>query len=146
MKISNYVARLSMILLTVLIIAGCSSTNPAVTLSDIPILPDLTIYEGAEETTFDTLISALQQAFEVQAAKIEVQYYWMPETVTWEQVEQFYQMVFADTNWTAVKAGETFNTACWTRKSRAGKQVLVISAVPIVSSAEHILVLILVLP
>ena len=146
MKISNCVARLSMILLTMLITTGCGSTSPPVTLSDMPIPPDLTVYEGAEETTFDTLIIALKQAFEVQVKKTEIQYYWMPETVTWGQVEQFYQRAFTDTDWTADKGSDTLNTACWSRKSSAGKQVLVISAIPIASSAGHVLVLILVLP
>ncbi len=145
MRVFNIVDRFSIVVLALLILAGCSSAGPPVSLSQIPVPPDLAVYEGAEESTFDTLIIALEQAFEIQPQKADIQYYWMPEAITWEQVEQFYQSALANTDWT-IKEPAAFNIARWMRDSSAGKQVFVVSAIPISAGEGHILVVILASP
>ena len=132
-----------------LLLGGCKSTsvlaeNQLINIGQIPAYPDVTIYEGPEEITFDTLIIASKQAFEDQPGSLETQYYWMPESVRWEHIEQYYEEILTDSGWRA--DGKGFKTTRWTRNNSIEDQELVISAVPTGSSGEHILVLMLVSP
>jgi len=91
---ANVLFRLTVTVFVLLIIGGCNSTSSLAdrhsdNLDQIPVPNNLTIYEGPEEYTFDALIVASKQAFETQPNKLETQFYWMPETLTWEQIEQF---------------------------------------------------------
>ena len=140
-------SRLILVVFTLLLLSGCNNSgafvgNQSLDIAQIPLYPDTTIYEGPEEITFDTLIMASKQAFDGQSGSLETQYYWMPEKVKWGHVEQYYEEILTDSGWSADSKG--FNTTRWTRNR--GDQVLVISAVPIASSGEHILVLMLVSP
>jgi hypothetical protein len=139
--------RVTLATVSLLLLVGCSNTNLSVDrqlddLSQIPVPAGFMVYEGPEETTFDTLILATKQAYESQPKNLETQYYWMSETVKWEEVERFYEDAFANSDWSA--AGMAFNTVSWTRNGNGEQQVLVISAVPLTSSEGHILVIILV--
>ena len=135
---------LSIALFALLILAGCGSAGPPIALNEIPVPPELTVYEGPEEYALDTLVIALEQAFDVQPKTAEIQYYWMPESVAWEQVEQFYDAALVDAGWSRGEGPAASNIARWVRRSNGGEQTLVVSAIPVAESEGRILAVVLV--
>lgn len=141
MKISTW-----FILIALFILAGCSdgnSTNntPPVEWSEIPVVPGMDVYEGAEEYTLDTFSSALQQALGAESQQMSIRYYWLPETISWEDIKQFYEDALLEKVWLPEEGSAGLNTAVWQHNS--GKQKLTITALPVAGSEGHILALIL---
>ncbi|MEW6405375.1 MAG: hypothetical protein AB1649_26590 [Chloroflexota bacterium] len=142
-------SRLLIAIFVLLMLGGCTgsaylSDSHLVELNQIPVLPDLTIYEGPEEITFDTLLLAAQYALEDQPKRMESQYYWIPDTLAWEAVETFYEEVFANSGWRRDSIG--VRTTRWMQTQGANRQVLVLSAVPLATNDKAILLMLLVSP
>ncbi len=135
--------------ISALLLGGCTGStlladSHLVELNQIPVLPDLAIYEGPEEITLDTLLLAAQYAFGDPPKRVESQYYWIPDTLAWEAVETFYKEAFANSDWVRDSTG--FHTTRWIRIRGADRQALVLSAVPLATGNESILVMLLVSP
>lgn len=138
----NGLCRLIIAMLALLSFVGCNANGPSEaqqidSLNQIPVPLNLVVYEGAEEIPLDILMLASKQAFETQPGELETQYYWMPKTVTWEQVTQFYEDAFVDSGWRA--DGATFNTIRWIDGQE--QKTFVVTAVPTLPDEGYILVL-----
>lgn len=125
-----------------LALAGCGSGSDTVSLNDIPVAPGLAVYEGAEETVLDNTVMATESAFGVDPGRAEVQYLWMPEGVSRGQVDGFYQSALVEGGWDPDDAAVP-GMGRWTRDSSAGRQVLVLNAVPVTPGDGHILIIML---
>ena len=69
----------------------------------------------------------------------------MPESVAWEQVEQFYDAALVDAGWSRGQGPIASNIARWVRKSNGGQQRFVMGAIPVAEGDGHILAVVLVM-
>lgn len=126
-----------LLFLFMLVISGCNSA-PKVSLRDVPVPPELARYEGAAETTLDGMWSAMLLSRARLPAERDVDYYWLPNSMKWEAVAEFYYQHLDDT-WRMDQEDVLPHGERWTRASVAGNQVLVVSEIGIQEEQGRIL-------
>jgi len=130
-------------LVLILLMAACASGGLPLTRSDVPLPPGVVRYDGAIETPLDFFYVALDQAFNLEADTVDLQYLWMPQSVGWETIEAFYAQQFAGADWQPTTEPLP-GVLAWTRPSNQGEQRLVITSLPYLEAEGRILVVVLV--
>ena len=133
---------LSVITMLALLLTSCSSAEPQER-RDIPIPPNLDYYNGPEETTLDGMWVATMLSREKMPKQRDTVYYWLPNTIEWQTIEQFYQENL-DPSWQQDADIPLISGARWTRSSSAGTQILVLNEIGIAAEEGRILVMFLV--
>ena len=126
-------------LLVLALLSGCGGGQP-VTLADIPIPPGLERYEGAAETTLDSMLAVANQAQARPGAPPQIDYRWLPRPQSWQSVEAFYTAELG-AEWQRAAAPALPQGGRWTRTAGGASQVLVVSVVDIGVPAGAVLVI-----
>jgi len=108
----------------VLFIAGCSRAPGAASLDELPSIPGLSLYEGAQEIVLDSMTGALRAA--IDTVTWEAVYYWDPDGQPWVALVQAFGERIESEGWQADTGRSLAGLAVWTRAA----QRLVLAEVP----------------
>jgi hypothetical protein len=125
-------------------LGGCGGANSAIALGELQVPTVLKRYEGAYEPTVDCLVVSLLRAMG-DGCKLEVDYYWLPETTEWKDIEESFTKNL-DESWLPDEDGDLVDISRWKRKVSHGDQVLVLSKIPVVDSGGDIVAVMLKTP
>ena len=116
----------------VLLVAGCSNAPGTVCLDDLPAIPGLSLYEGAEEIVLDRVANALRTA--IDDTELEAEYYWDPNVRAWDELVASFGSRIEPEGWAADKEEAFAGVAVWTRAT----QRLVLAEIPQLSGGRII--------
>jgi len=108
----------------ILFIAGCSRAPDAMSMDDLPSVPGLSLYEGAQEIVLDSMTGALRAA--IDTVTWEAGYYWDPDGQPWVALVQAFGERIESEGWQADMGRSLAGLAVWTRAA----QRLVLAEVP----------------
>ena len=112
-------------------LSACGSKP--VTFADLPAHPDAVPMERGTNSVADTVAASLESSLS-ERGKVELKLYSMPGTISWEEVDGFYEESLKESDWKAVadlrQESSIINTVGWTRGSFASEQGLVVGYAP----------------
>jgi len=128
-KMRRYQSAASFLLLCVVWIAtGCATTSDALSIHDLPAIPELEPYEGTEEIRLDCMINALRTG--IDNLTLEVAYYWDPSSDSWDELVASYAEQLDSRAWAKDEKRTVADTAVWKRVGSRMPQRLVLASVP----------------
>ncbi len=90
---------------------------------DLPAVPDLSPYEGAEELVLDRVVAAVQTA--IDDISLQAAYYWDADNRAWEELVESFDSRLKPEKWAADQVALA-GVAAWDR----GSQRLVLAELP----------------